>query len=79
MKTKLLTICLLLFTSQVFAECEYTWNDRCLSEDRYYDYVRDHCAYMSRKANSDFSAKKIYETCLNKWQVPDTSFFDILK
>ncbi len=29
MKTKLLTICLLLFTSQVFAEtydCQYTWN-----------------------------------------------------
>ena len=38
--------------------------------DRYYKVKRMQCAASSSRANSDFAAKKIYETCLDEAGVP---------
>lgn len=65
MKTKLLTICLLLLTSQVFAEeCEYVrlYGD-CVSKKYYDNWSERVCSAQSSDAKNNFAAKKIYKSC----------------
>ena len=43
---------------------EYGGN--CISKDRYDKYIRTMCAARSGNAKNKFSAKKMYETCLDE-------------
>jgi len=79
MKTKLLTICLLFFYSQVFAECQYRCKGACVTQDEFYDCVRELCAVKSQESKTNYSAKKTYKYCLKNYGVPEESFFDIFK
>ena len=42
------------------------YGGKCISKDRYDKYVRTMCAARSGNAKNNFSAKKMYETCLDE-------------
>ena len=57
-------------------ECKYNisgYEDKkeCVTKDNYDKVIRSTCAIQSGKAKSDFSAKKIYKTCLEERGVLD--------
>jgi hypothetical protein len=46
------------------------WNNACIDRETYNIRIRNICALSSKEAKSDFSAKKIYYTCLERKGVP---------
>jgi hypothetical protein len=57
-------------------ECKYNISGyenkkECVTKDNYDKVIRNTCARQSGDAKSDFSAKKIYKTCLEESGVLD--------
>lgn len=56
-------------------ECKYnismTGTEECVTKEKYEKFMRLRCGLMSAQAKSDFSARKIYKTCLEKEGVLD--------
>ena len=51
-------------------ECEYKLEDECVSEEAYFNNIKQMCAHRSGFAKSDYAAKQIYENCLKVNGIP---------